>query len=148
MGSKTLADAIAYQKSNIKQMDERAKDIREMCKARNIDKYMRALRALVAAEPRADIYVGEWSVLIMIPVNSMKHMLEAIEAAEQVMGIEFDQTNDNAAGGERHFTPTKEWRLTIIGRIPLESSEGQGCQRVQTGVETVERPVYELVCTE
>lgn len=145
MGSKTLADAIEYQKSNIKRMAERGKSIREMCKALHIDKYM---KALVAAEPRADIYVGDWSVLIIIPVNSMKHMLEAIEAAEQVMGIEFDQTSDNAAGGERHFNSTKEWRLTIIGRIPLENTEGQGCQRVQTGVETVERPVYQLVCSE
>ena len=90
----------------------------------------------------------EFSILIQIPVTNMKHMLDAVEAAEIAMGLEFDTTHDNAGGGERHFSCTKEWRITIIGRVPLQATEGQGCQRIQTGLEVVERPVYQLVCTD
>lgn len=145
MGSKTLAAALGYQRASIRHEAECAKSVRELCKTLNIAKYFSTLVALV---PQADLYVGAYSILIQIPVTSMKHMLDAVEAAEIAMGLEFDNTSDNASGGERHFSSSKEWRITIIGRVPLEATEGQGCQRIQTGLEIVERPVYELICTD
>lgn len=143
--SKSLKAALEAQRATIKSTTDYAKRIREHAKASNVDKYF---RALVALEPQAELVIGAYSVRIIIPVKSMKHMLEAIEAAELVMGVEFDQTSDAAYAGERNFTSSTAWWLTIVGRVPLEATDGQTCRRVQTGVETRESPVYTLECAE
>ena len=143
--AKSLKEAIKGQRDSLKMAIRYAETMRKRCVSLNIDKYF---KVLVRAEPKANLFVGSYSIIITIPVVSMKHMMEAIEAAEICMGIEFDKSEDYPASGERNFTSSKNWGITIKAQIPLEQTDGQTCTRVQVGTKTVDEPVYELQCAD
>lgn len=143
--AKSFKDALEDQRNTLKYEQASAKRIRDWAKTHNVGELF---TALVAAEPRCTMYVGIYSIGIEIPVLSMKHMLEVCEHAERVLGIELDQTDDNAAGGTRTFYAKNDYTnpIRITARVPLSKEEGQTCERVQVGVKTVEVPEYQLVC--
>jgi hypothetical protein len=143
----SIKDALDSHLADLAYITNKSKMFRKEIKARKIDKFFAAVQAV---EPACTIYIGTYTVGITIPVKSMKHMLEVLEAAEAMTGITFDSSYDNAANGQRVFSTTDgatNW-LTIAGVVPLQDVEGQACRRVQTGVQTREYPVYTLECSE
>lgn len=141
-----ITEALAFQRELLKNQASNAKRLRDAIKAN--PGFTKFVKALEAAVPEIDVYIGVYSVSVTVPVLSMKHMLECIEAAELAMGIEFDHTEDYAASGERKFSSSKAWWLSITARIPLEQTDGQTCRRIKTGTKVVEQDVYALECSE
>lgn len=146
--AQSLKDALAGQANDLEYIKNSVKRVKHGCKTYNVDKLFKALHN---AEPACTIYAGMYTVQIVVPVKSMKHMLEVIEFAEQVTGIEFDDSDDLPASGQRTFY-SKDWDksfIRIMAQVPLtDVPADQLCTRVQTGVEVIERPVYTLQCAD
>jgi hypothetical protein len=145
----SVKEALAQSKNDVAEMTARAAKIRAKVKLHNINKLFSALQQ---AEPQCSIYIGTYSVGITVPVKSMKHMLEVIEAAEIVVGFEFDHSFDNAGSGQRIFN-NKSWEnswLSIIAQVTTQDDPDAPalCHRVIERMETIERPVYALECLE
>lgn len=144
--AKSVKEAIEAQDQDRKAQDKSAKELRENVKALGIDKLV---SALVEAEPETDLYLGTYTATLIIPVKSMKHMLEVIEATELVTGLDFDNTSDDAANATRYFSSSQAWWFTIQAKVSRdEADETALCRRVQTGIKTVEVPEYKLECTD
>ena len=143
--SKNIAQATAEQKDYAASIIRSAKTIRSYLKEYQIAKLFNGLSK---AEPECEIFVGTYSVGITVPTKSMKHMLEVLEFATAVTGIDFDTSTDAPASGQRTFRSNDyktQW-LAIIAQIPTVEGEEGLCRRIQTGVEVREVPVYKLQC--
>lgn len=143
----SVKEALAQSKQDVADTVARSAKMRAKVKLHNINKLF---SALVKAEPRCSIYIGTYSVGITVPVLSMKHMLEVIEAAEQITEIEFDHSYDSAGAGQRVFT-SKHWDhswLNIVAQVTTSDDPNVPalCHRVVERMETIERPVYALEC--
>jgi hypothetical protein len=142
----SFKEAVATQKAEAVLYANRVKAMRELAKIHKVEKLFNTLQA---AEAKCTMYMGSYSVGITVPVISMKHMLEVLEIAEAITGIELDSNYENAASGQRIFQSsdyTKSW-LSIIAQVAVLADDDTAlCRRIKTGVRTIEQDVYELEC--
>jgi hypothetical protein len=107
----------------------------------------RVFEDLKSCEPGARIWMGCNTIYIQLPVKSMKHMLEALDFVQTRTGVEFDQSFDSPSAGQRTFHSTRDGWLCITAEVAQNDQDAEAlCKRVQTGIEMVERPIFELKC--
>lgn len=143
--TKTLKQCYADRLAGIKYDEKCLKLMLKNAKGANIDQ---AFARLLALEPAASLWLGAHSVQITLPVKSMKHMADVIEFMEQQTGLGCTGSKDDAYCAARCFVFTGGWLMinAAVSRDPTDPTAL--CRRVQTGVTTVEQPIYALECTD
>jgi hypothetical protein len=147
MDSKTVKGQLAYRRQSLKNDAKLIKEMELKCKERKIQQVM---TKLCAVEPTTSMWIGSYTCQITVPVKSMKHMVEVLEFITAITGIDFDSSYDCASSGQRIFKNshyTMDW-LNIVAQVPLDPEAAALCRRVQTGVKTVETPVWTLECSD
>lgn len=110
------------------------------------------------------IYSDRLEVTISGQVNELdslkdQRLLDTLDAIERKTSVQFTSSKDDLfyAAPTREFSTTltytpptpysnKTKLLITIKVIASVRSDSESCRRVQTGVETVERPVYTIQC--
>lgn len=82
-------------------------------------------------------------ILIRVKVDRIKDVEPLIESLEASLGIEFDNTHDQAEYSWREFKCAKAPWIRVDAEL---TADGPECRRVIVGYETV--PKYELKCGE
>ena len=148
---KSLDLALAQRRADIARQQERFKEMGKLIKATKLGK---AFAKLLQYEPRAECMVYEYSVYIDVPVRSMKHMTEALEFFQTALSVEFVTTTDYPASGTREFSTgyaLNDLGFCLVVRALISGNEADAtatCKRIQTGVKTVEQPIWEIQCDE
>jgi hypothetical protein len=80
-------------------------------------------------------------ILIRVKVERIKDVEPLIESLEKSLGIEFDNTHDQAEYSWREFKCNKAPWIRLDAEL---TADGPECRRVIVGYETV--PKYEIKC--
>lgn len=131
------------------QIDQRFKWMREATDfQRVILPHAAGIQSLMRLIPKCHCYLSGETLQIMINITDMKTMEPIIESFQELLGHEFEQTNDVVSGHSAYRTFfMKGLPLALVASVE-EPEEGVDpkCRRVQCGEEIV--PKYKLECND
>lgn len=127
-----------------------AKEYEQFASKVNKTKVPQVVSQIQALEPDARWWVSNNSFTVAVPVKSMKHISEVLEAFQAaVPGLEFDTNWDSADGTARTFyasTGIHTW-LNVRAEVKQNDDDPAAtCRRVQVGTEVKEVAKYEIRC--